>query len=382
MEPRKFVIPEFVLGEGSLSLAGRYARNLAARKVLVVSDPGVIGAGWTGKVERSLKEAGLPYVVFAGVTSNPKDLEVEAGAALYREEECDVIVAVGGGSPMDCAKGIGVVATNQRPIQAVEGVDRVHTPGPPLICIPTTAGTSADISQFAIITDVARKVKMAVVSKAMVPDVALVDSETTTTMPAELTASTGFDALVHAVEAFVSNANSPVTDLQALEAIRLIAANLKGAIAHPLDRGYREQMMLGSLLAGMAFSNASLGLTHAMAHSLGGVLDLPHGNSNGMLLEHVVGFNFESARARYLRVAEAFGVDLAGLSPAVQKSRLVEAIATFRRELGIVQSLKDWGVTRADLRHLAENAFNDACVATNPVQPSIEQIEQLYEQAL
>jgi alcohol dehydrogenase class IV len=333
-------------------------------------------------VEASLKQAGLSYVVFAGVTPNPKDFEVIAGEALYRKEQCDVIVAVGGGSPIDCAKGIGIVASNERPIGQFEGVDQVGIPGPPLVCIPTTAGTSADVSQFAIITDPARKVKMAFVSKALVPDVALIDPETTTTMTAELTAATGMDALVHAIEAFVSNASSPVTDLQALEAIRLVAAHLKRAISHPLDMRCREPMMLGSLLAGMAFSNTSLGLTHAMAHSLGGCLDLPHGDSNAALLEHVVAFNFESASARYVRVGEALGLRMGGLSPADQKARLVEAIASLKREVGLAQTLKHWGVKRADLRQLAENAVNDPCLATNPVQASVQQIEQIYEQAL
>ena len=381
MRPRKFVAPEFVLGEGSLELVGRYAANLAASKVFLVSDPGVIRAGWTGKVEASLGQAGLSYTVFSDVTPNPKDAEVMAGAALYHREQCDVIVAVGGGSPMDCAKGIGIIASNGGDILRFEGVDQIEIPCPPLIFIPTTAGTSADISQFAIITDTARKVKFAIISKAVVPDLALVDPIPTTTMPTDLTAATGIDALVHAFEAYVSNANSPVTDLHALEAIRLVKRHLKGALENPSDLGSRSPMMLASLLAGLAFSNASLGLAHAMAHSLGGFLDLPHGECNALLLEHVVEFNFHSAPERYARIAEAFGVDSAGLALADQKDRLVEAIRRFRMEAGITGSLMDLGMRRPDLRKLAENALKDPCIITNPVQPTVQEIERLYERA-
>jgi len=381
MEPRKFVAPEFILGEGALALAGRYAANLAAKKVFLVTDPGVIRAGWAGKVEHALSQAGLPSVAFSALTPNPKDTEVMAGAALYLAEQCDVIVAVGGGSSMDCAKGIGVVASNGGDILRFEGVDRIESPCPPLICIPTTAGSSADISQFAIVTDTARLVKIAIISKIAVPDLALVDPLATTTMSPSLTAATGIDALVHAIEAYVSNANSPVTDLHALEAIRLVARHLQGAIEHPLDLGFRNPMMLASLLAGLAFSNASLGLVHAMAHSLGGFSDFPHGDCNALLLEHVVAYNFDSAPERYVHIAEAFGLEVAGLPQAEQKGHLVEALRRFRIAAGMTGGLRELGMSKTDLPKLAENALKDPCLVTNPVQPTAQDIERLYERA-
>lgn len=381
MEPRKFVAPEFILGEGALDLVGRYAANLAAKKVFLVTDPGVIRAGLAAKVEKSLAQAGLPFVVFSDVAPNPKDTEVMAGAELYLREQCDVIVAVGGGSPMDCAKGIGIVVSNGANILLFEGVDRVGTPCPPLICVPTTAGSAADISQFAIITDTTRKVKFAIISKVLVPDLALVDPLSTLTMPAALTAATGLDALVHAIEAYVSNANSPVTDLHALEAIRLVARNLKGAIEHPQDLGFRNPMMRASLLAGLAFSNASLGLVHAMAHSLGGLLNLPHGDCNALLLEYVVAYNFDSAPERYVDIAEAFGLEIAGLPRETQKGRLVEALRRFRIEAGVTGGLREQGISKADLPKLAENALKDPCIVTNPVQPTVQEIETIYERA-
>ena len=306
-ELRKFVAPEFVFGSGALTLIGRYARNFGAKNALVVTDPGLVRTGWVEKVIASLQEANISSEVFEGVTPNPKDHEVSRGILFYRETGCDIIIAVGGGSPIDCAKGIGIAHSNDMNVLEFEGVDEVPMPGPPLICIPTTAGSSADVSQFAIITDTARMLKIAIVSKTVVPDISLIDPETTTTMQAELTAATGIDALAHAVEAYVSNASSPITDLHALSAIPLLVQNLLPAIENPRHRVYRNNMMLGSLLAGLAFSNASLGLAHAMAHSLGGLLEQPHGMCNALLLSHVVGFNYPAVPERYDNIARAMG---------------------------------------------------------------------------
>jgi alcohol dehydrogenase class IV len=382
MEARKNVSPEFVLGEGALQLVGRYAANLGARKVFLVTDPGVIAAGWTDRACASLQEMGISVFLFSQVSPNPRDTEVMLGARLYREEDCDAIVAVGGGSPMDCAKGIGIVASNGGNILQYEGVDRIPIPGPPLLCIPTTAGTAADVSQFAIVNDTSRKVKIAILSKATIPDVALIDPLTATTMPALLTAATGMDALVHAIEAYLSLASSPITDLHALEAIRLISANLKNAIDHPLDLRYRDPMMLGSLLAGLAFSNASLGLVHAMAHALGGWMDLPHGECNALLLAHVVRFNYAAAPQRYLRVSEAFGLPVQGLPSDAIQELLLDAIRSLRLSVGLTTGLRDYGVRREDLRDLAKFAYSDPCLATNPVSPTIEEIEAIYDHAL
>ncbi len=379
MELRKFVLPESILGEEALGLAGRYASNLCARKVLVVTDPGVAQAGWLQLVLDSLKKAGVTYVVFDQVAPNPTDNMVMAGAGLYLQEQCNMIIAVGGGSPMDCAKGIGIAATNGQHVLAFQGVDKVKIPGPPLICIPTTAGTSADVSQFAIITDSQQKVKIAIISKAVVPDVALIDPLTTVTMPAELTAAVGMDALVHAIEAYVSRASSPLTDLHALEAVRLIVAHLPGAIEEPKNLAHRNPMMLASMLAGLAFSNASLGLVHAMAHSLGGFLDLPHGQCNALLLEHVVAFNYPHAAGRYAKVAAAFG--LAGAGKSDGREELTAALSAFRQRAGIRFRLRELGVAQADLALLAEKALQDPCVVTNPVMPTREEIQAIYELA-
>lgn len=376
---RTFIAPEIVYGPGALALAGRHSGNLGATRVMLVTDPGVQEAGWARKVEASLKEAGISYVVYNNVTSNPKDREIMAGAEISLREGCNLVLAVGGGSPMDCAKGIGVVMGNERPIIDFEGVDAIPKPGPPLIFIPTTAGSSADISQFAIITDTTRKAKIAIISKMVIPDISLVDPETSVTMPPDLTAATGMDALCHAFEAYVSSAASPLTDMAALRAVRLVTGNLTGAYDNPSNMKYRENMMMASLMAGLAFSNASLGLVHAMAHSLGGYLDLTHGECNAILLEKVVRFNYTAIRRKYAELADAMGIENAPRHGDVA-SGLVERISALRKRVGINERLRDLGVGRGDLPALAAQAQQDPCLSTNPRSATAAEIEQILDE--
>ena len=377
---RKFLVPEIVYGPSSLELAGRHASNFGAAHILIVTDPGIQNAGWISKVESSLSDSKITYDIFNDITPNPKDYEVMAGADLYNRSGCDLILAVGGGSPMDCAKGIGVVVGNNKNILDFEGVDEVLNPGPPLIFIPTTAGTSADVSQFAIITDTFRKIKIAIISKMVIPDIALVDPETTLTMPPDLTAATGMDALCHALEAFVSTASSPLTDMAASASVELIRNNLVGAYQEPENMIYRNNMMMASLMAGLAFSNASLGLVHAMAHSLGGALDLPHGECNAILLEKVVKFNYKKASKKYDQLAHIMGVEINNpLSNGINLG-IVEAIACLRKKLGINQRLSEMGVIPTDIPALASYASNDPCLATNPRKATQEEIEHIYRE--
>jgi alcohol dehydrogenase class IV len=379
---RKFVVPEFIFGAGARHRVGDYARHFSARRVLIVSDPGVIAAGWLKEVQDDLEKVGIPWVVFQALTPNPKDHEVMAGALLYAREHCDVIVAVGGGSVVDCAKGIGIVHSNRCDITAFEGVDRVNIPGPPLICIPTTAGAAADVSQFCIICNTPGRYKMAIISKSMVPDVSLVDPETTLTMNPYLTACTGLDALTHAIEAYVSTASSPIVDLHALAAIKLLWHNIETAVSQPTLMPARENMVLGSLQAGIAFSNASLGAVHALAHPLGGYLDLPHGECNALLLEHVIRFNAATAPERYQQIAEAMGIDPRGLSPREMVGRITDAILARRTRLGVLGSLETRGVRAADIPELASHAVKDACLVTNPRRATINDIKVIYGEAL
>jgi alcohol dehydrogenase len=381
-ELRKFVAPEFVYGVGALNLVGRYAKNFGTRKALIVTDPGVIEAGWLDKVTDSLNGEQIPWAMFQELTPNPKDYEVTCGVEYYQENECDVIIAVGGGSSMDCAKGIGIAFANRKNVLEFEGVDEVPMPGPPLICIPTTAGSSADVSQFAIIVDTRRNLKIAIVSKMVVPDISLIDPETTTTMPADLTAATGMDAMTHAIEAYLSNASSPVTDINALAAIPLLTQYLIPAIEKPKNMEFRHQMMLGSLFAGLAFSNASLGLTHAMAHSIGGLLDAAHGVCNALLLDQVISFNYPASPERYDQIGLAMGLDLVKTGPDSRKEALLQRIDKLREEAGIHLRIDSLGVTNEQIPQLSINTFNDPCLATNPRTASIQEIRELYEKAL
>lgn len=381
-ELRKFVAPEFIFGVGARRRAGCYAQNLQARRVLVVTDPGIIRAGWLNELLTDLEENGLQSVVFSHVTPNPRDYEVMAGAGIYCDEGCDVMIALGGGSVLDCAKGIGIVAGNGGHILDYEGVDCIPQPGPPLICIPTTAGTAADISPFAIINNTTQRYKITIVSKRAAPDVALVDPETTTTLDPYLTACTGLDALTHAIEAYVSTANSPVVDIHALAAIELIRDHLLSAVTEPANLIARENMMLASLQAGLAFSNASLGAVHAMAHSLGGYLDLPHGESNALLLEHVLRFNYPAAEDRYQRIGQAMGVSLAGVPATLREKRLAEALQDLRQACGIHDGLAARGVNASTIADLAPPVVRDACLFTNPRRAGLGDIKTLYAEAL
>jgi len=378
---RKFVAPEFIFGMDARTLAGRYAKNFGGRKVLVVTDPGVRTAGWSSQVTASLEESGIDHVTFYGVTSNPKAEEVAAGAALYRREGCNAIVAVGGGSPMDCAKGIGIVSTNHGDIVDFEGVDRVEQSTPPLICIPTTAGSAADVSQFAIITDSVRQTKIAIISKMIVPDVALIDPVTTTSLSSDLTAQTALDALCHGIESYVSTAHSAITDLYAIQAIRAISSNLLPTLSDPGNLAFRGRLMLASLEAGLAFSNASLGLVHAMAHSLGGMNDAPHGECNALLLPHVIDFNFPAVPERYARIAEALGVATGDMAANDILAALHSRLSCLLHAAGIHRPLGNLGISRDEIPALAGKAMDDPCIFTNPRQPSREEIEAIYERA-
>jgi alcohol dehydrogenase len=381
-ELRKFVAPEFVFGIDARKLVGRYARNLGAGRVFLVTDPGVLRAGWAEEAAASLREEHLEVVTYSAISPNPRDFEVMAGVEAFRRGDCDFIVAVGGGSAMDAAKGIGIVASNGGNILDYEGIDRVPVPMPPLLCVPTTCGTSADVSQFAIINNTKARVKIAIVSKALVPDVSLVDPVTLSSLSAATTAATGMDAMVHAIEAAVSNAASPLTDVHAMQALRLLQTHLAAAVKSAENMEARGGVMLASLEAGLAFSNASLGCVHALAHSLGGYLDLPHGECNALLLPRVVDYNFASVPERYIRVGEALGLDFRGSAEPEIRRRLCDHLLELRRSLGIGGGLRERGLTEKDIPVLARKAINDPCNATNPRRPAVGDLETILGEAL
>ncbi|BCS95009.1 iron-containing alcohol dehydrogenase [Desulfoluna limicola] len=382
LDLRTFASPEIVFGLGALKLSGQYAKKFGAQKALVVSDCRVVKAGWTERVCEMLEQEGIATTLFSEISPPPRDSEIMAGAELYNKETCDVIVAVGSGNTMDCAKTIGIVSTNNRNVLAFEGINKVDVPAPPLICIPTTAGSSSDVSQYAFITDSQKRSTVSIIDKAIVPDVTLIDPETTITMGAYLTACTGMDALVHAIEAFVSSANSPLTDLLALEAIRLIHGNLVKATETPNDLEVRKKLMLGSLKAGLAFSNAGLGTVHAMAHSIGGPHHLSHGECNGILLNHVIAYNYNAVPERFDAIGEALGIDDIKSRPKCQRlDAILAPLTELKDTLGIRKTFGDHGVQKEDIPELSRKALHDACMVTNPKQPTLRDLQGLYEES-
>nr|WP_320010030.1 alcohol dehydrogenase-like regulatory protein ErcA [uncultured Desulfobulbus sp.] len=378
---RKFLAPEIIYGDGAIELLGRCVLNYGATRVFIVTDQGIVEAGLLQRAQTILAAAEVELVVYDKVSPNPRDHEVMEAAELYRQSHCDIIIALGGGSPMDCAKGVAIVAANDKHILAFKGVEKVEIPGPPLICLPTTAGSSADVSQFAIINNTEERVKVAIISKTMVPDLALLDPGLTLSMDHELTLCTGMDALVHAIEAYVSSACSQLTDLHALEAIRLVHQYLPQVLKNLNDVDLREQMMLASLEAGLAFSNASLGAVHAMAHSLGGLLDLPHGECNTLLLDAVIRRNYEAVPERYDRIGEIFGLQMSDIAPQDRAQAISEAIVVFKGKLGFVSGLNQRGVRLDDVTLLAQKALADPCMVTNPRRFEVADIEAIFKEA-
>ena len=267
----KFEIPEIIFGRGSLKQIGQCSRRLGGERIMLVTDPGIIATGWIDEALGYLKQEGLTSVVYDNVVTNPRNFQVEQGAVEYAQKECDVIIAIGGGSPMDTAKGIAILASNRGRIEDYVGCNLITESIPPLICVPTTAGTGSDVSQFAIIADQQKKIKMTILSRAIMPDISLIDARLLQTESTELIASTGMDALTHAIEAYVSSLSWPLTDPHANHAIKLVFRHLSEAVYRKtLDP--LEGMAIASLEAGAAFSNAILGAVHALAHPLGGLL--------------------------------------------------------------------------------------------------------------
>jgi len=371
-----------LMGAGSIAEVGKQSKILGGSKALVVTDKPLMTTGIVEKVTTLLEASGIYTVIYDGVQPNPTVENVEEGIALYKEEECDVIIAVGGGSPIDCAKGIGLVITNGGSIKDYEGLDKSEKPMPPFIAVNTTAGTASEMTRFTIITDTERHVKMAIVDWHVTPNVSINDPELMVSMPVSLTAATGMDALTHAVEAYVSTIATPVTDSAALKAIELISQYLRPAVANGEVLEARDKMAYAEFLAGMAFNNASLGHVHAMAHQLGGFYDLPHGVCNAILLPHVERFNLIACPECFMDIAIAMGENVEDLPTMEAADQALEAIQRLSRDIGIPSGLKELGVKEGDLPILAGNAMKDACGLTNPRKATKEEIIQIYKNAM
>jgi 1,3-propanediol dehydrogenase len=382
MNISKFVAPEIIFGQGSLSQLGESAVRIGVSKVFLVSDAGVIAAGWVDQAVHYLRSAGLETVIFSALSTNPKDFEVTEGTVRYLESGCDGIVAVGGGSPTDVAKAIATLATNGGTLQDYEGINRITTPLPPMVIAPSTAGAGSEVSQFAIIVDTVRKLKMSIISKSLVPDIAIVDPELLKTKDAKLAAATGLDALTHGIESYVSLAATPLTDIHALKAIELISRNMRRAFADRGDMEANTNMAMAALTAGLAFSNAILGATHAMTHQVDGLIDQHHGETNASILPHVMEFNLSACPDRFRDIAVAMGEDVAGLDPLAAAELSIGAVRRLIADIGLAKGLGDIGLKEEFIPLLSLNAMKDACIVTNPRSATQEDIETIYHRAM
>jgi len=376
----KFEVPEIIYGLGALRKIGLCAKRLGGERVLLVTDPGIIEAGWVDETIKYLQQEELKYAVYDNVVTNPRDFQVEEGAQLYIQKKCDVIAAVGGGSPIDTAKGIGILVSNHGRIQEYEGCNRITQPVPPLVCAPTTAGTGADVTQFAIITNTDRRMKMTILSRAIMPDISLIDPRLLQTESPELMAATGIDALAHALEAYVSSLSWSMTDPHAIHALELISKHLLDAVQYKRI-GALEGMCIACLEAGIAFSNAILGAVHALAHPLGGLYDIHHGIANVVLLPVVVRKNLEYSPEKYARVAAAMGARTDGMSAVDAASCLLDQMETLIAKLNLPRRLSSLGVDPDHIPQLAALAQQDICMLTNPCCYSTAEIEELYRAA-
>ncbi|HEY6497463.1 MAG TPA: iron-containing alcohol dehydrogenase [Trebonia sp.] len=371
----KFLVPDVIFGIGVLSEVGQAARRQGALHVLVVSDKGVAAAGWTAEVLRHLAEADVSAQLWDGLTPNPKDHEVAEGCTAYLEGGCDVLVAVGGGSCIDAAKAIAVLATQAgrlpdgaagTGIAGYAGVGLVNGPLPPTVMVPTTGGSGSDVSQFCVVTDTARRLKVTIGARALVPDISVTDPRTLSTVPHDITAYTAIDVLSHAIESYLSLAASFLTDTHALSAIRAVCEHLLPALDHPGDLQPREGLARSSLQAGLAFSNALLGATHAISHQIGGLTDLPHGLLNAVLLPHVMEFNAAVATDRLADVAGAMGLRTGLMTPPEAADAAIQTVRAFAGKAGLPTTLREIGVDCAQLDPVARGALRDAYIVTNP----------------
>lgn len=382
MKINKFVMPELIFGSGSIGLVGESCKRLGARKVFIATDPGVLALNWFEQVMDSCKKARLPYVIFSDITTNPKDYEVDRGVQKYLEEECDAVVGVGGGSPIDVAKAVAILATNGGSIHNYEGVDKIKFPLPPQVMVATTAGSGSEVSQFSIITDSEKKKKLTIISKSLVPDIAIVDPQTLMTKSPHLTATTGLDVLTHAIESFVSIAATPLTDVQAKSAISLVAQNLRPSVASKMNKEAKAKMAMASVQAGLAFSNAILGAVHAMSHAIGGRFFLPHGDVNAILLPYVMEFNYLACPEKFLQIAELFGEDSSSHSLLHSGKKAIEYVKQLSLDIGAPQRLSEMGLNESDASIISKVAIEDACMITNPRDITATDVERLFKLAL
>ena len=368
-------------GAGSISEIVTEAKKRAFKKALVVTDPDLIKFNVAKNVTDLLEEAELAYDIFSQVKANPTVKVVKAGIEAFKAAGADYLIAIGGGSSMDTAKAIGIIINNPEyaDVTSLEGAIDTKNPCVPIIAVPTTAGTAAEVTINYVITDEEKKRKFVCVDPHDIPVVAIIDAKMMSSMPKGLTASTGMDALTHAIEGYTTLGAWELTDMMHLKAIEIISRSLRKAVEN--DPQGREDMALGQYIAGMGFSNVGLGVVHGMARPLGAFYDTPHGIANAVLLPYVMEYNAEYTGEKFKYIAEAMGVDTTGMSQAEYRAAAVNAVKQLSKDVGIPEKLHEIGVKEEDLQALSESAFADVCTGGNPRPCTVESILGIYKTA-
>lgn len=351
-------------------------------KALIVTDGQLVELGLLEGLFNAMQQHALPYAMFNEVFPNPTEELVQQGWQRFKQQQCDYLIAFGGGSPIDTAKAIKILTGNPGPSTAYSGVGKVKHPGVALVAINTTAGTAAEMTSNAVIIDSQRHVKEVIIDTNIIPDIAVDDPQVMLEIPASVTAATGMDALTHAVEAYVSVGAHPLTDHSALEAIRLISTWLPAAVDDGKNLQAREMMAYGQYLAGMAFNSAGLGLVHALAHQPGATHNLPHGVCNAILLPVIEEFNRPNAVARFARIAQAMGADTQGMNEEQASHLAIAAIRALSLRVGIPAGFSALGIKEADIEGWLDKALADPCAPCNPRTADREQVRALYLAAL
>lgn len=385
LEPRTFRIPPtLIIGSGASKQVEKECKKLGVEKGLIVTDKALIELGILEGVKESLSKGGIEFVIYDKVSTEPIVDFVQEGLEISKENSCDFLLAVGGGSCIDVAKAIGVMATNPGSIQDYMGFEKFSKKGLPVIAVPTTGGTGSEATMVTIVTDTETNVKMLIGSSFLIPQVAIIDPLLSLSVPRNLTAATGIDALTHAIEAYISVKAQPLTDIFALSALKLISGNIRQAWANGDNLEARSNMMLGALQAGIAFSNSSVALVHGMSRPLGAYFHIPHGVSNATLLPIVTEFSIMGNPERYSEIANIMGENTEGLSPIEGASLAVQAIKRLNENLKI-PSIRELGVDKEKFEEvvskMAEDAIASGSPANNPRKPTKEEIIELYKKA-
>ena len=365
-------------GKGAIQDIATEVKTRGFKKAFVCSDPDLIKFGVTKKVTDVLDNAGFAYEIYSNIKPNPTIENVQTGVKAFKDSGADYIIAIGGGSSMDTSKAIGIIINNPEfeDVRSLEGVAPTKKPCVPIIAVPTTAGTAAEVTINYVITDVEKKRKFVCVDTHDIPVVAIVDPDMMSSMPKGLTASTGMDALTHAIEGYITKGAWEMTDMFHLKAIEIISKNLRGAVENTPEG--REGMALGQYIAGMGLSNVGLGIVHSMAHALGAVYDTPHGVANAILLPTVMAYNADATGNKYKYIAKAMGVEgTENMTQEEYRKAAVDAVRQLSIDVGIPADLKDI-VKEEDVQFLAESAVADACAPGNPKDASLEDIIALY----